>query len=269
MILADCHVHSAFSDDCETPVEQMIETAIAQGKQYFYITDHHDFDYPIMDDGVTFQLAQKPYIRRMEELKEQYQHKIQLRIGVELGLMAHIKEKTEAYAKGYAYDFIIGSSHMVNGIDPYYPAYYADKTEYQAYEQYFLSILDNVKAYDSFHVYGHLDYIMRYVPNQTKPYDPMDYYDIFKELLTVIIDKGKGIEVNTGSLYKGFDFPHPHELLLKLYKQLGGEIITIGSDAHKPQHLGYGFDKAEAILQKCGFQHYTLFAGGKPQQIKF
>ncbi len=269
MILADCHVHSAFSDDSDTPVEQMIETAIAQGRSYFYITDHHDFDYPVMDDGVTFQLAQEPYINRMEELRYQYKDKINIRIGVELGLMAHIKDKTEAYAKAYDYDFIIGSSHLVNGIDPYYPAYYADKTEYQAYEQYFLSILDNVRVYDMFHVYGHLDYIMRYVPNQTKPYDPMDYYDIFKELLTILIDKGKGIEVNTGSLYKGFDMPHPHETILKLYKQLGGEIITVGSDAHKPQHLGYGFDKAESLLQKCGFTHYTLFEKGKPQQIKF
>ena len=269
MILADCHVHSAFSDDCETSVEQMIETAIAQGRKFFYITDHHDFDYPVMDDGVTFQLSQAPYVHRMEELREQYKDKIQVRIGVELGLMAHIKDKTEEYANAYQYDFIIGSSHLVHGIDPYYPAYYADKTESQAYEQYFLSILENVKSYDTFHVYGHLDYIMRYVPNQTKSYNPMDYYDIFKELLTVIIDKGKGIEVNTGSLYKGFDFPHPHETILKLYKQLGGELVTIGSDAHKPQHLGYGFDVAEALLKKCGFEYYTLFKNGVPQQIKF
>lgn len=269
MILADCHVHSSFSDDCDTAIERMIETAIQQGRKYFYITDHHDFDYPVMDDGVTFQLDQASYVARMEALRNQYQDKIQVRIGVELGLMAHIQQKTEQYAKGYAYDFIIGSSHMVNGIDPYYPAYYEDKNTYQAYEQYFLSILDNVKAYDTYHSYGHLDYIMRYVPNQTKPYNPMDYYDILKDILTVIIEKGKSIEVNTGSLYKGFDFPHPHESILKLYKQLGGEYITIGSDAHKPQHFGYGFDYAEAVLQRCGFRYYTLYEQGKPQQMKF
>ena len=269
MILADCHVHSSFSDDCDTAIEQMIETAIAQGKPYFYITDHQDFDYPVMDDGVTFQLPQTPYVNKLEALRREYQDRIQIRIGVELGLMDHIKEKTEAYAKAYPYDFIIGSSHMVRGMDPYYAAYYEGKTTYQAYEQYFLSILDNVKTYDTYHVYGHLDYIMRYVPNQEKPYDPMDYYDIFKEILQVIIDKGKGIEVNTGSLYKGFDFPHPHETILKLYKQLGGQYITIGSDAHKPQHLGYGFAQAEAVLKQCGFDYYTLYEQGQPKQIKF
>ena len=97
----------------------------------------------------------------------------------------------------------------------------------------------------------------------------MAYGDIFREILKTIIDRGKGIEVNTGSLYKGFDFPHPHAAILKLYKDLGGELITIGSDAHKPQHYGYGFDLAEAVLKQCGFDSYTVFAGGKPQQLKF
>lgn len=269
MILADFHVHSSFSDDCDTTVEQMIDAAVQQGRKYFYITDHHDFDYPVMEDGVTFQLPQEPYISYMEQLKERYKDKIHVCIGLELGLMAQIREKTEAYAKAYPYDFIIGSSHMVHGVDPYYPAYYTDKNEYQAYEAYFLSILENVKAFDAFHVYGHLDYIMRYVPSETKGYDPMDYYDILKEILTVIIDKGKGIEINTGSLYKGFSYPHPHEVILKLYKQLGGEVLTVGSDAHKPQYIGYGFEQAEALLQRVGFTHYTLFTNGEAHQIKF
>ena len=101
-----------------------------------------------------------------------------------------------------------------------------------------------------------------------KFYNPLDYYDIFKELLTTLIDKGKGIEINTGSLYKGFAYPHPHEAILKMYRELHGEIITVGSDAHVPQYVGYGFDQAEDLLKRCGFQHYTLFKEGKPQQIR-
>lgn len=269
MILADCHVHSSFSDDSDTPVEQMIEAAIARGMRYFYITDHHDFDYPVTEDGLTFQLPQDTYVHEMEVLRYRYRNKIQVRIGVELGLIAQICEKTEAYANAYDYDFVIGSSHLVHGMDPYYPAYYEGKTVNQAYEAYFLSVLENVKAFDGFHVYGHLDYIMRYVPNQTGMYDPMAYYDILREILVRLIEKEKGIEVNTGSLYKNFTFPHPHVTILKLYKQLGGEIVTIGSDAHQPKHVGYGFDQAESLLRQCGFTHYTIFEGGKPKQMKF
>lgn len=268
MLAADCHVHSVFSSDSETPVERMIEAAIAQGRKYFYLTDHHDFDYPIGEDGRDFILDLDCYLSALAQLKSQYQHKIQIRTGVELGLMAQIVDKINVFAARCPFDFIIGSSHLVHGKDPYYAEYYAGKTEKQAYEEYFLSILENVRVFDCFHVYGHLDYVIRYGPNKDRFYDPYDYYDILKELLHVLIVKGKGIEINTGSMYKGLVYPHPHETILKLYRQLHGEIITVGSDAHVPQYVGYGFEQAEALLKKCGFQYYTLFEAGKPQQIR-
>ena len=267
MFLADCHVHSSFSSDSETPVEAMIEKAIAQGRKYFYLTDHHDLDYPIGEDGRDFILPLERYTTRLEQLRAQYASQIEVRIGVELGLMAQIQEKTEAFAASYPFDFIIGSSHLVHGQDPYYAEYYQGKTERQAYEEYFLSILENVKTFDCFHVYGHLDDVIRYGPNKDKFYQPLDYYDIFKELLTSLVDHGKGIEINTGSLYKGFSYPHPHESILKWYRQLGGEIVTVGSDAHTPQYLGHGFRQAAALLQSCGFRYYTIFSEGKPQYI--
>lgn len=269
MIVTDCHVHSAFSSDSETPIEQMLETAIAKGFTCFYLTDHHDFDYPVGEDGRDFQLPIERYTERLEELRIKYARKIKIYIGVEMGLMAHISEKINDYVAGYPFDFVIGSSHLVQGQDPYYSEYYIGKTEKKAYEEYFLSILENVKTFDCFHVYGHLDYVIRYGPNRDQFYNPMDYYDIVKELLGILVEKGKGIELNTGSLYKGLNYPHPHETILKLYRQLGGEIITIGSDAHVPQYLGYGFDQAEAILKRCGFTHYTVFKAGKAHQMLF
>ena len=119
MILADCHVHSCFSSDADTPVEQMIEAAIAQGRKYFYLTDHHDFDYPIGEDGRDFQLPREDYTLRLEQLRDAYKDKIELRIGVEMGLMAHIADKINDYVSGYHFDFVIGSSHLVRGQDPY------------------------------------------------------------------------------------------------------------------------------------------------------
>ena len=268
MLAADCHVHSGFSSDADTPVEQMIEAAIAQGRRYFYLTDHHDIDYPVGEDERDFILDMESYLAALEQLRNKYQPKIEIRTGVELGLQAQIADKVNAFAAKYPVDFVIGSSHLVHGQDPYYAEYYEGKTEQQAYEQYFLSILENAQAFDCFQVYGHLDYVIRYGPNKDKFYNPLDYYDIFKELLTTLIDKGKGVEINTGSLYKGFAYPHPHEAILKMYRELHGEIITVGSDAHVPQYVGYGFDQAEDLLKCCGFQYYTLFKEGKPQQIR-
>ncbi len=217
--------------------------------------------------GYDFQLDLDAYTQRLEALRDAYRDRIEVRIGLELGLQASVAEETKRFAERYPFDFIIGSSHLVDGVDPYYPEYYAGRTEREAYEAYFLSILQNVRTFDCFHVYGHLDYVVRYGPHQDACYDPMDYYDIFRELLALLIEKGKGIEINTGSLYKGLDFPHPHKKILQLYRSLGGEQVTVGSDAHTPRYLGYGFDRAEALLRECGFTHYTLYAGGKPQQI--
>jgi histidinol-phosphatase (PHP family) len=90
------------------------------------------------------------------------------------------------------------------------------------------------------------------------------YGNLFEEIFKNIIEKGKGIEINTGSLYRGLDFPHPHIDLLRLYKSLGGEIITIGSDAHHLEHVGYAFNDAAKSLRSLGFRFYCTFRDMKP-----
>lgn len=267
MLLADCHVHSSFSSDSDTPVEEMILQGIQQGRKYFYITDHEDLDYPIQEGERDFLIDMDSYFSTMKDLKNKYESQIDIRIGVELGLMAHISDKISSFANAYPFDFIIGSSHLVNGIDPYYPDYYANRTDKEAYREYFESILANIKTFDCFHVYGHLDYVVRYGPTKDQNYHPEDYEELFREILKELIYRGKGIEINTGSLYKGFDFAHPHNPILKWYHELGGEIITVGSDAHVPKYYGYGFDLAEELLKANGFRYYTLFKNGTPEQI--
>ena len=86
-------------------------------------------------------------------------------------------------------------------------------------------------------------------------------------LLKLLIENGKGIEINTAGIAK-IGFPHPHIDALKLYKELGGEIITVGSDAHKKEDIGFGFDVANDLLKQIGFRYYTLFKERKPEFIK-
>ena len=145
-----------------------------------------------------------------------------------------------------------------------YPEYFYDKTETEGYRLYFESILDNVTCIKDYDVYGHLDYVVRYGPSKSGNYIFKDYSDVFEAILKQIISDGKGIEINTGGLYKGLTFPHPKIEILKLYKELGGELITIGSDAHTPNYIGYGFDTAENLLKECGFKYYCTFKARKP-----
>ena len=126
-------------------------------------------------------------------------------------------------------------------------------------------IVSNVQTFDNYSIYGHLDYAVRYCPSGEAAFRFSDYADVFEAILKTIIEHGKGIEINTGSLYKNMTYAHPHPSILKLYKELGGEIITVGSDAHVPKYIGYDFETyARDILTATGFRSYCTFEQMKP-----
>lgn len=268
MKICDYHVHSEFSDDSNASLTNIIEKAISLGLPKICITDHHDIDFTVHAPGdMDFQLDTDAYLPALKDIHDKYKNHIDIRFGVELGLMAHIADKIKAYAEKYPeYDFIIGSSHLVHGRDPYYPAYYKGKTETQAIREYFESILENVSVINDFCVYGHLDYIVRYCPSGEQAFNFNEHKDIFEAIFKILIEKGKGIEINTGSLYKNMTYAHPHMDILRLYRQMGGEIITVGSDAHVPEYICYGFeDTARDMLQSLGYKYYCTFKNKKPE----
>lgn len=272
MIKADYHVHSEFSGDSQTPMEDMIETAIRLGLQKLCFTDHMDYDYPQVG-STSFVLDADNYTRRLIELKERYQKQITILTGIELGLQPQITDALSSLVNSYPFDFIIGSSHVVDYVDPYYPKYWEGRTKEEGIRRYFASIIENCKVFQGFNVYGHLDYIIRYVPakqsNNGQPaakedYSYSDYADLLDEVLKTLLSYGKGIEVNTAGLKYGIGYPHPKAEILKRYRELGGELITIGSDAHKPEHLCYDFYKIPEFLKALGFRYYATFVQGKP-----
>lgn len=259
MIKADQHTHSSFSTDSDEPLEEMVKAAEKKGLQTLCITEHMDMDYP----GGEFILDTESY--RKELMRVRSQTNIELLFGVELGLMDYLAPRLEEYSKARDFDFIIGSSHLVNGQDPYYPGYFQNLGSRTGVLRYFESILANIRAMDCFDVYGHLDYVVRYSPE--KSYDPVDYREIIDEILRLLIEKGKGIEINTAGLQSGMGYVHPHEFILRRYKELGGEIVTVGSDAHDRRRVAADFDKAEAALSAAGFSYYTIFRERKPNFI--
>lgn len=263
MIKADFHVHSNFSSDADTRMEDMVEKAISLGIEKLCFTDHIDYDYPTFEGGHTFVFELDKYFKKLNSIKEEYSSKIKIYKGVECGIQTHIIKELKNL-ENYNFDFIIGSSHVIDGLDPYYPNYWLDRDEEEGVIKYFQSIIDNCKYFDGFHVYGHLDYIFRYTPVVHKKYPYEKYSDIIDEVLKTIIDEGKGIELNTSGYKYIFNHPHPRIEILKRYKEMGGEIITIGSDAHEAKYLAYGFDKAASLLKEIGYKYYTIFEKGKP-----
>lgn len=260
MITADFHTHSHFSSDSAESFENMISFAKRNHINTLCITDHMDLDYPVDEKGNDFLLDLVSYTKAISELK-QNNTDIDIRLGIELGVMDYLTPKLTTFVKQYPFDFVIASSHLVNGIDPYYPAYKDKFPGNLGYGAYFHSILENVKAFEDFDVYGHLDYVCRYIQ---VPYIPSDFTDLLDEILKKIIELGKGIEVNTASLSKGLHFPHPHPYILKRYLELGGEIITIGSDAHTADNIGSYFAETEKHLLSLGYKYYATYKDRKP-----
>lgn len=264
-ILWDCHMHSSFSGDSDTPMELMVQEAIRQGLSGICFTEHLDPDYPEIPEDVDFSLDVPAYYAELSRLKECYQDRISIRFGVELGLQPHLAPSFHELLAREPFDFVIGSSHVVHGFDPYYPDFFNGRVEADAYREYFESIYENLKAFSEMDVYGHLDYIVRYGPNQNREYSYEKYQDIFDEILRLLVSKGIGLEMNTGGFHYGLGEPNPCKDILKRYRELGGEIITIGADAHAPQRIGFAFDQARAVLEECGFSYYNVFRNRKAE----
>ena len=266
-MIYDCHLHTEFSGDSNTPISLQIEKAIELGMKEMCITDHHDYDSGFCD--CDFILDIPTYLTSLRMLQAEYRDRIRINIGIELGLQDHLKEYLEHFVKRYgdSFDFIIGSSHLAHGKDPYQKNYFEGITEEEGYREYFESILENIAAFDGFDVYGHIDYVVRYGPNKNANYSYQKYADIIDEILKALIIKGKGIEINTGGFKYGLGHPNPAEDIIKRYHELGGEIITIGADAHQPEHVAFDFEKVPSILKEAGFTHYTVFKNRKPEFI--
>lgn len=264
--LWDSHMHTHFSSDSDAAPEDMILSAINTGLAGICFTDHLDIDYP--ENPNAFLLDLPDYTAAILSLKDKYRERFSVRCGIELGLQPHLAELHTAILSQYPFDFVIGSSHVVHGGDPYFPSFYENRREEDCYREYFESILENLQVFDGFDVYGHIDYVVRYGPTQNTNYNWNDYRDIIDEILKFLIDMGKGIELNTGGFKYGLGHPNPTEGIIRRYRELGGEIITIGSDAHAPCHIGFAFDKVSAILKEAGFEYFTVFRQRRPEFIK-
>ncbi len=296
-ILSDFHTHSLFSSDSSAKPEEIINAAAAKGLASICFTEHNDYDYPPENGQVMFNLDFDGYYNYIDAMRSSalgalsadnktyaadssvctnnsiYTDNntcsdngslVSIYIGVEQGLSVPAADRINAYDPDKKLDFIIGSSHLVDGGDPYYPEFWNNRSTKAAILSYFESIYKNIQVCHNFDVYGHLDYVVRYAPNKDAFYNWLDYYDLLDSILKQLIQAGKGIEVNTSGLKSGLTYPNPCLGILKRYRELGGEILTIGSDAHEPKYVGYSFDTIPALLYEAGFRYYTTFSKRAP-----
>lgn len=269
MYIADSHIHSSFSGDCQEKLENIFEYALNNNIKEVTITDHIDPDFPGGSEDFYFDIDE--YIHLLKEFRHRLKGRLKVNLGVEFGLQPHLIDEFRKISDMADLDFIIGSTHCALGKDPVKDSFFLGRTKEEAHEVYFKETLKNARLFKDISVYGHLDFIRRYGRNVHADFHTIDYkryWDIIEDILRNLIHNGTGLEINTSAYRYGASDPYPRDIILKRYRELGGEIITLGSDSHIASHLAMDFDKALVLLKDCGFDYYSVFHKRKPEFIK-
>lgn len=273
-VRSDCHMHTRFSTDSEASVRGMLDAALEKGLEAVCITDHMDLDFPPQEGEDTahgetpFLFDADAYFRTLNPAKEVYSGRLDVRIGIEIGLQPHLGARYRDLVNKYPFDYVIGSVHLIRGLDPYYGKLFEGRPDAEAYREAFVETFHCLEGVSDFDALGHLDYVVRYGKHQAEEYSYRMFADEIDAVLTKLIDMGKALELNTAGLKYGLGFPNPHPDVLRRYRELGGEMITVGADGHRPEHVAWDYDRAGEILKYCGFRYYTEFIGRKPSFVK-
>lgn len=276
---ADYHLHTSFSDDSENPIENVIKEAIEKGFDEICITDHVDYGVKhdrenLTDDELReyeknflLNVDYPNYFKTLEKVKKKYKDKIKIKVGLEFGVQTHTIEQYNELFDKYDYDFVIMSVHQVDNKEFWNGDYQRGKTQEEYYRGHYQEMLGVVKNFNNYSIIGHLDHHTRY--DYGEPFSSPEIDELIDEILKTAIANGKGIEVNTSYYRYGLRDLTPSRKILKRYKELGGKILTVGSDSHKPGDLGDYFDETIETLKDIGFEGFYTFTNMEPEFHSF
>jgi histidinol-phosphatase (PHP family) len=256
-MIADYHMHTSFSDDSTYPMENAITRSISLGLDEICFTEH--VDYGVKTD---LNCNYNAYINEFQRCREKYKNRIAMKLGIEFGMQIHTIEQFQKDFCKYDFDFVILSCHQVDNKEFWTQDFQRGKTQREYNEAYYHEILKVIRAYDDYSVLGHLDMIKRYDKAGIYPFEKAK--QIVAEILEHVISHGKGIEVNTSCFRYGLKDLTPSKEILNLYKELGGTIITIGSDAHEEKDVGCNISLVKKELREMGFKKFCTFEKMKP-----
>lgn len=277
-ILVDCHTHTAFSFDSTTPLEQMCRQALRLGISVYAVTDHCDHCADTADQEPTCLEFDKS--RAWEDTEEAFlgvsawkeahpDFPVKVLNGIELGQsLQDLPVAEQILARPY--DMVIGSLHSISGHPDFYYLNYREMSKVEIdrlLSAYFKEMLRTV-VWGKFDTLAHITYPFRYLVEQGVPFSLSSFDDQIDEVLRALAQSGKALEVNTSGLRQKIGQTLPPEKYLKRFRELGGEFVTIGSDAHRVEDVGSGIKEGYHILQKAGFSKLTYFEKRRPVLIK-
>ena len=254
----DFHMHSRVSFDGHDTGEALARAAKAKGLKEICFTDHLDYD-PLGKMGI---LAFDT-----DAYNAEYDHLeipgLKIRRGMEFGMTADNREQFREDLKRRPFDFVLGSIHFVDDLDVYFEDYWRGKTVFQAERRYLEATLDCVRVHEDYDVLAHLTYVAKtHCHPAPRPVPYCEHREIVEEILRLLAEKGKGMELNTSGVDRCGGYL-PTADYLRRFKDLGGEIVTIGSDAHRSNRVGQYSREACGILRDI-FGYVCTYENRKP-----
>lgn len=269
MFLIDCHNHTDNSFDGETPLYQMCDKANEQGFLVYCITEHYDCGY--LQQNKCVEAVTNCY-RQIDAYKAAHQGGTKILKGIELGQMLQFPEEAKHIMQlcGDQMDFVIGSLHnLKNEPDFYLMDYHALGSEkMQSYCKQYYNELYEMSKVGGFDTMGHITYPYRYAVIREFPLDITRYYDTVCAMMKNLIEKGIALEINTSGYRQGVGETLPGRYHLQMYRELGGELLTVGSDAHRISDFGKNIADGLELAKEMGFRYITYFENRKPIMVK-
>jgi len=273
-MLADYHVHTAFSDDSEAVMEDVVQEAIYLQIDEICFTDH--VDYGVKMDHTLFRCKsaaqQRKFKKRLNtdypnyfkeayRLQQKYEGKIRIKIGLEFGIQQHTTDLFQKLFDSYPLDFVILSCHQVEDKEFWTNEFQQGMSAAEYNARYYQEIYECICKYKDYSVLGHLDMIQRY--HKTRfPFERSE--EIIERILAQVIKDKKGIEVNTSSFRYGLSDLMREQKILRMYRDMGGTIITLGSDCHNKANLAAQIPYVKEKLKGLGFKYFCTFVKMAP-----
>ena len=262
--LIDTHNHTSDSMDADFSAAEMCEGAVKNGLDIIALTDHVELDV-FKRDG--FDLDAEASYKHINKVKDEFAGRIKVLTGVELGEASYAPEDADRLLSEKDYDFVLGSIHNLrNREDFYFIDYSKVSTEAIILEYY--NEIKNLIHWGGFDSLAHLTYPLRYIVGEHGFYvDESKFKGQVDEILTLLAEKDKALEINTSGLRQKLGRTMPDEDVIRRFRELGGRLITVGSDAHRPGDIGAGIIQSYEIAKRCGFGSIFYFENRKPVEI--
>jgi histidinol-phosphatase (PHP family) len=240
----DSHLHVDFSTDSHMTITEAVKRA-KDLNLGIVITEHMDFNYPV--EGV-FKFDPELYFKEFSAIRTD-----RVLLGVELGMHCDYCLENRQLVENYPFDYVLGSLHFLGNNDIFHAVTYEGKSKREVYTYYFENMLQNIKLHEYIDALGHIDYICRYARYEDTEIYYEEYSDVIDALLKTIIDKNIVLEINSRRLNNSSALKNLLSIY-KRYKELGGQLVTLGSDAHCPEDIGSNFRAGVKLIKELNFK---------------